>query len=343
MLWDTSSFEAWCERSLGGVQPSRWGYTRAAPRVAGSARCGPLLYVQLEAGGFWVQEDVCGRRETGIWKVWRCRPVLENTRVWVKTLRASGQGACSEGATLLGATCLLFQVTSLCLREVPLRRVLEVWLLGSPGTRSGLQNLLPGESGVLDQALLRLCLLWLAADHYFLVQGEQALLFSVQSHSRNVRKPHVKVPEKTERLYKLMWIICLQILPPIGFLCDSGCNDTVLSCLCVNVLNLLFHFSDSFHLMSLSNTLFFFFFFGFTISFPKPTGGIFTEFSHLCGLGLLGCGSWVPSAGGLNSTCLFLTSLEAESPRTRFPQTCVWWRSFLILSVSSRGGRGCGL
>ena len=37
------------------------------------------------------------------------------------------------GATLSGTTCLLFQVTSLCLREVPPRRVLEVWLLGSPG------------------------------------------------------------------------------------------------------------------------------------------------------------------------------------------------------------------
>lgn len=139
-----------------------------------------------------------------------------------------------------------------------------------------------------------------------------------------------------------MWIICLKILlPPTGFLCDSGCNDTVLSCLCINVLNLLFHLSDFFHLLSLSNTLFFFF--GFTISFPKPAEGIFTEFSHLCCLGLLGRGSRVRSARGLNSTRLFLTSLEAESPRTRLPQTCVWWRSFLVLSVSSHGGRGCGL
>ena len=64
----------------------------------------------------------------------------------------------------------------------------------------------------------------------------------------------------------------------------------------------------------------FFFFFGFTISFPKPAEGIFTEFSHLCCLGLLGRGSRVRSARGLNSTRLFLTSLEAESPRTKCHQ-----------------------
>lgn len=76
----------------------------------------PLLSGKLEAGGFQVQEDVCGRWKTGSWKVWRCRPVLEDTGVWVKTLRASGRGACSEGATLPGEPCLLFRHLSLSKR-----------------------------------------------------------------------------------------------------------------------------------------------------------------------------------------------------------------------------------
>ena len=71
--------QAECSRPGGSARALLPGSLGVLSAELEGPRASPVCPV--EARGFWVQEDVCRRWESGSRKVWRYRPVLENTGV----------------------------------------------------------------------------------------------------------------------------------------------------------------------------------------------------------------------------------------------------------------------